>query len=204
MTSDYGMLPPNSSPRGRFISILKLYVLWWDLRALVLGVKHLRGLLRQSCSGFSQILLAFYHTNKSTSCEEGSGENVLPFVNTPTVARDIASIVDALHADSKTMHHVCYWGFSYGTNLGAIFAAMFPNKLHRIVLDGIRSPIDAREIYEWGYTSLASQNDMVEGYFEICEKAGEQRCPLAGGKATLLQISPLLGLEFRAREEKPG
>jgi pimeloyl-ACP methyl ester carboxylesterase len=111
-------------------------------------------------------------------CEANSGANILPFVNTPTVARDIASIVDALHAEKK--HHVSYWGFSYGTNLGAIFTAMFPNKLHKIILDGIRSPFDAREIFEWGYTSLASQNDIFEGYFEICEKVGKARCPLAG------------------------
>jgi pimeloyl-ACP methyl ester carboxylesterase len=113
-------------------------------------------------------------------CEANSGADVLPYVNTPSVARDIAAIVDALHAEQK--HHVSYWGFSYGTNLGAIFTGMFPNKLHKIVLDGIRSPFDAREIYDWGYTSLASQNDMVEGYFEICEKVGKSRCPLAGSE----------------------
>ena len=111
-------------------------------------------------------------------CEANSGADILPFVNTPTVARDIASLVDALYAERK--HRVSYWGFSYGTNLGTIFTAMFPNKLHKIVLDGIRSPFDAREIYKWGYTSLASQNDMVEGYFKICEKVGKSRCPLAG------------------------
>ena len=113
-------------------------------------------------------------------CEENSGADILPFVNTPTVARDIAAIVDALHAERR--HRVSYWGFSYGTNLGAIFTAMFPNKLHKIILDGIRSPFDARELYEWGYTSLASQDDVMEGYFEICDKVGESRCALAGSK----------------------
>jgi pimeloyl-ACP methyl ester carboxylesterase len=117
-------------------------------------------------------------------CSSNSGADILPYVNTPTVARDIAAIVDALraeHVPHRRHHPVSYWGFSYGTNLGAIFTAMFPNKLHRIILDGIRSPFDAREIYTWGYTSLASQNDMVEGYFEICERVGRERCPLAGG-----------------------
>lgn len=96
-------------------------------------------------------------------CENNSGAEILPFVNTPTVARDIASIIDALHEEKR--HHVSYWGFSYGTNLGAIFAAMFPNKLHRIILDGIRSPLDARELYSWGYASLDSQGDIFDGYF---------------------------------------
>lgn len=124
-------------------------------------------------------------------CEANSGADVLPFVNTPTVARDIASIVDALHMQKN--HRISYWGFSYGTNLGAIFAAMFPNKLHKIILDGIRSPLDARELYEWGYTSLASQNDMVDGYFEICEKVGKTRCPLAGsGKSVRSTVMDLL------------
>ena len=85
---------------------------------------------------FSQLL--------AEECQENSGADVLPFVNTPTVARDIAAIVDALHAERR--HRVSYWGFSYGTNLGAIFTAMFPNKLHKIILDGIRSPLDAREL----------------------------------------------------------
>ncbi|MCJ1474357.1 hypothetical protein MMC13_003015 [Lambiella insularis] len=110
---------------------------------------------------------------------EGYEADVLPFVNTPTVARDIAAIVDALHAERR--HRVSYWGFSYGTNLGAIFVAMFPNKLHKIILDGIRSPFDAREVYKWGYTSLASLNDVVDGYFSICEEVGKAQCPLATG-----------------------
>ncbi|MCJ1357966.1 MAG: hypothetical protein MMC33_007963 [Icmadophila ericetorum] len=113
-------------------------------------------------------------------CEANSGANILPFVNTPMVAWDIASIVDGLHSQRK--HRVSYFGLGYGTNLGAMFTGMFPNELHKIILDGIRSPFDAREIYQWGYTSLASQNDVLEGYFEICEKVGKLRCALAGSE----------------------
>lgn len=140
----------------------------------------------------------------ASECAAHSGAAVLPFVNTPSVARDMASIVDALRAEHAPHHHpVSYLGFSYGTNLGAIFTALFPDKLQRVILDGIRSPFDAREIYTWGYTSLASQNDMVEGYFSICERVGRERCPLAAtglegeGGARKAVMDLLMGLYDR-------
>ena len=47
--------------------------------------------------------------------------------------------------------------------------------------DGVRSPLDSREVFEWGYTSLASQDGTMEGLFEICDRVGRERCAIAGG-----------------------
>lgn len=44
-------------------------------------------------------------------CEANSGLDTLPYVNTPSFARDIASIADALHAEKGNDHPVSYWGF---------------------------------------------------------------------------------------------
>jgi pimeloyl-ACP methyl ester carboxylesterase len=48
-------------------------------------------------------------------------ESVLAHINTDHTARDMLSVVRA-HGREKLL----YWGFSYGTVLGATFASMFP------------------------------------------------------------------------------
>jgi pimeloyl-ACP methyl ester carboxylesterase len=50
--------------------------------------------------------------------------------STAMVARDMLSITRAFGFDKLN-----YWGFSYGTVIGATFAAMFPNNVGRLVLE---------------------------------------------------------------------
>ncbi|KAI5868113.1 alpha/beta-hydrolase [Durotheca rogersii] len=57
-------------------------------------------------------------------------------ISTAFTARDIMQIVDALQEDGMLR----YWGFSYGTTLGATIAAMFPDRVERMVLDGVQNP----------------------------------------------------------------
>ncbi len=60
---------------------------------------------------------------------------ILPYASTATAARDM----DALRAavgDAK----LNYFGFSYGTFLGATYASLFPRKYRALVLDGAVDP----------------------------------------------------------------
>ena len=70
----------------------------------------------------------------AAGCQQMSGK-VLPFVDTPSVARDMDRIRAAL-GDSK----LTYLGFSYGTYIGEWYAHLFPTRVRALVLDGVLDP----------------------------------------------------------------
>ncbi len=62
-------------------------------------------------------------------------QGILPYASTANVARDMDGIRAAM-GDKK----LNYFGFSYGTFLGATYASLFPDNYRAMVLDG---PVDA-------------------------------------------------------------
>lgn len=97
-------------------------------------------------------------------CKEADGlldGGIFEYMGTASVARDIIEMVDKIEElrsqeksaggdDVRTelrkreadVHRVQYWGFSYGTVLGNVLASMFPERIGRIVLDGV---VDAED-----------------------------------------------------------
>ncbi len=70
----------------------------------------------------------------AAECVKKSGE-ILPYVSTNATARDMDMIRAALGEDKIT-----YFGFSYGSELGATWATMFPTTVRAAVLDGAADP----------------------------------------------------------------
>ncbi|MEU2367543.1 alpha/beta hydrolase [Streptomyces pseudogriseolus] len=68
------------------------------------------------------------------ACEQESGR-VLPHVGTEDAARDM-DLLRHLLGDDK-LH---YFGISYGTELGGVYAHLFPRHVGRAVLDGVVDP----------------------------------------------------------------
>ncbi|KAK0210444.1 TAP-like protein-domain-containing protein [Desarmillaria ectypa] len=95
---------------------------------------------------------------------------ILAHINTDHTARDMLKITQA-YGYEKIQH----WGFSYGTILGATFASMFPDKVGRIIIDGV---VDADDYYAtlWS-NNLEDSNKTLQAFFDGCFEAGPQNCP---------------------------
>ncbi|KAF2671605.1 hypothetical protein BT63DRAFT_397980 [Microthyrium microscopicum] len=94
------------------------------------------------------------------------------YVGTAFVARDLMSVVDALDEDGMLR----YWGGSYGTVLGATVAAMFPDRIDRMVLDGVDNSHEYYHAYEVEW--LTDSDKTFAGFFSGCV-ATPDACPLA-------------------------
>ena len=67
-------------------------------------------------------------------CEKNNSE-ILPYISTNNSARDMDRIRAALGVEKIT-----YFGFSYGSELGASWATMFPQTVRAAILDGAADP----------------------------------------------------------------
>jgi pimeloyl-ACP methyl ester carboxylesterase len=61
--------------------------------------------------------------------------HLLPYINTLSAVRDMDRIRHAVGAE-----RINYFGYSYGTYLGAVYAKLFPERVRRLVLDSVVDP----------------------------------------------------------------
>src|SRR5690349_13252412 len=73
-----------------------------------------------------------------------NGGALIEHISTPNEARDIDRIREALGE-----RRLSYWGVSYGTYVGAVYATMFPNRTDRVVLDSNDDPNPQRLARGW-------------------------------------------------------
>ncbi|GAA3536872.1 proteinase [Aeromicrobium flavum] len=102
------------------------------------------------------------------ACRENSGA-LAAHVSTEEAARDHDVVRAVLGQDKMT-----WFGFSYGTQLGATYAELFPDKVERMVLDGaVDVSLDAAES---GLGQATGFQQALVSYLEYCVDRGE--CPV--------------------------
>ncbi|MGP3982661.1 alpha/beta hydrolase [Streptomyces sp. KR80] len=104
----------------------------------------------------------------AAGCQRRSGD-MLPHVGTADAARDMDLMRHVL--GDRKLH---YFGFSYGTELGAVYAHQFPERVGRTVLDAVVDPsADARQQALHQATGFQRA---LHSYLKDCAKKGAA-CP---------------------------
>lgn len=93
-------------------------------------------------------------------------------IGTAFTARDMMQIVDALNGDGLLR----YYGWSYGTMVGSYAAALFPDRIERMVLDANMNPYT----YQTGHNgdALRDADKALYGFLREC-LANKPNCTLA-------------------------
>ncbi len=88
---------------------------------------------------------------------------VLPFIGTESSARDIDQIRLALGVNKIT-----FLGFSYGSELGATYATLFPTSLRTMVIDGATDPTATTE--DSNLQQILGFENAFNSFLEKCAK----------------------------------
>ncbi|KAJ7115336.1 TAP-like protein-domain-containing protein [Mycena epipterygia] len=91
------------------------------------------------------------------------------YMTTDNAARDMLRITEAFGWDKLQ-----YWGVSYGSVLGSTFAALFPDKVGRVVIDGV---LDMASWYSANLTSeMVDTDKALQTFIDRCFAAGPDDC----------------------------
>ncbi|KAG8933516.1 hypothetical protein FRC02_011716 [Tulasnella sp. 418] len=113
-------------------------------------------------------------------CNQMSGDK-LKYVGTAAVVRDMVALTDLLDGQGAPVN---YWGFSYGTVIGAYFVNMFPKRVGRVIIDGVVNPFvwtQQRSVNAWG-DAIQDTEKTFDGFCESCATAGPFSCAISGGR----------------------
>ncbi|MFJ8543383.1 alpha/beta hydrolase [Streptomyces sp. NPDC093586] len=120
----------------------------------------------------------------AAACAKHSGP-VLRHIGTVNAARDMDVMRAALGDDRLN-----YLGFSYGTRLGSVYAAQFPDKVGRVVLDGVDTLTEP--LAEQGLAGARGQQTALENFLDWCTE--DVACPFGqDAREARRQIVRLVG-----------
>ncbi|MEV0220062.1 alpha/beta hydrolase [Streptomyces sp. NPDC050704] len=109
------------------------------------------------------------------ACVDNSAE-LLPYVGTEYVARDIDLLRQALGEDQLT-----YYGRSFGSYIGTVYAALFPKRVRALALDGAYDPVHyANQPYAYDRSQYQALDGAMSRFLDWCA-ADQATCGFGDG-----------------------
>ncbi|KAF2226063.1 TAP-like protein-domain-containing protein [Elsinoe ampelina] len=130
----------------------------------------------------------------SGKCSKVEDDNIQHFLTTASVARDMLELTEAsarwrarelkklgssILVEPKKAN-LLYWGFSYGSYLGNSYAALFPDRIERLIVDGVVDADDYVAV-DW-IDDLRDTETVMDLFYYHCARVGYPTCPLADEK----------------------
>ncbi|MFI7285893.1 alpha/beta hydrolase [Streptomyces anulatus] len=116
-------------------------------------------------------------TTFTNGCVKHQSKKFLASLSTDNVARDIDQVRSALGEDKIT-----YYGLSYGTVVGPMYATLFPHRVRQMVID---APVDTNLWFGDSLTFLddvaMASEETLNAWFETCRTEGSAVCPFGDG-----------------------
>jgi len=120
---------------------------------------------------------------------QGAGQSIVAHLSTADVARDLDLLRRAVGDERLT-----YVGFSYGSYLGETYAALFPDKVRALILDGVINPSSMAAGWSWMGNVAAADRAWAE-FLRRCDEAyavDPARCLLGGPEGAAARFQALL------------
>jgi pimeloyl-ACP methyl ester carboxylesterase len=110
----------------------------------------------------------------NSACQTRSGD-LLPYIGTEYVARDM-DLLRAAVGDDK----LNYFGISFGTFIGTVYANLFPTRIRVMALDGAYDPDTyANNPYQYDYSQYVALEESLHRFLDWCTHS--PTCPFGHG-----------------------
>lgn len=123
-------------------------------------------------------------------CSKANNETFAKYAGTAAVVQDMIHFTELQAAQDghpkPEEADIWYYGVSYGTVIGHTLAALYPERVGRIIVDG---NVDSEGYYNGlTTTSVEDADDGYEWFFELCYEAGLENCAFAGNSSSAAEI----------------
>jgi hypothetical protein len=137
-------------------------------------------------------------------CTAATNETPVRYAGTVAVVQDMLYFTElqaALNGKKPEDALIWYYGVSYGTVIGQTLAALYPNRIGRVIVD---ANVNGQDYYEGMLgNAVEDTDDAMLYFFKTCYEAGTKGCKFAGNSGSAKDIEKRFNDLLAKLEKEP-